>query len=158
MVKLYSDRKYVSGNIISDNDAAFIQYVNAKSVSLLGREYMRLIDGAELIDENIGTIRTPFGVTVLGNLSTGAKTVLNLLYLQDKKNPIVLDITGCGTNALNAVFALMDGYNGPVKILLEHPAVHRCDNYNFLVDDKHQFNNTLDLCTFLMEESLNRNI
>ncbi len=63
------------------------------------------IDGSKMLNKY--TISSKFNDTALNidKLSTGCKTVLNIMYNQDK----VFDICECGDNALDVVYSLPQG-------------------------------------------------
>ena len=151
MVKLYTNMKYVTGDLITDNEAFFDRFISAKNIDIEDRKYLKQIDGATIIDAELGTITTPFGASILENISTGAKTVMNLLYLQKNNKPVTLDITECGANALDAIFSLMDNYNGAVKVLLCHAETSRCGNHDYCVNDEHIVHDAIGLSIKIME-------
>ena len=78
MVRLYTSGKYFKDNeIIIDNDSFFNNNVSAKSLSENSIKVMEEVDHAKLLDQNIGKIETPYGITGIQDLSTGCKTILN---------------------------------------------------------------------------------
>ena len=78
MVKIYTSKKYFRPEeILIDNESFFDNTVTAKSFDELSLDVIMNIDKAKLIDRNIGTIETPFGITSIDNVSTGCKAVLN---------------------------------------------------------------------------------
>jgi hypothetical protein len=87
----------------------------------------------------------------LNNLSTGLKTVLNILYLKQNNQARVVDITECGDNALNAVFEIMNGYEGDIKLLLYHAATYKCNDYIYRINDEYIVNSASKLSDKLME-------
>ena len=153
MVSLYTDKIYVSGDVTTDNDSFFDRFITAKSIDTddNGCKYLKQIDGAKILDAEMGTIITPLGATVLENISTGTKTVLNLIHLQRINKPAILDVTECGANALDAVFELMDNYVGEVKVLLSHAATSKCKDHIFCINDTHIVNDAVELSIRLME-------
>ena len=151
MVNLYTNKKYISSDIITDNEAFFDRYVAARNIDANGRAYLKQIDGAEIIDDELGTITTPLGATILENISTGAKTALNLYYLQHSNTPMAIDITECGANALDVIFALMDDYDGDVKILLCHADTSKCGDRDYRIDGEHIASDAVELSIALME-------
>ena len=65
MVRLYTSGKYFKDNeIIIDNDSFFNNNVSAKSLSENSIKVMEEVDHAKLLDQNIGKIETPYGITV----------------------------------------------------------------------------------------------
>lgn len=125
-----------------DCEEFFKAKIHSKDFNEDDLEAMRIIDGAILIDKNMGTIKTDFGVTVIDNLSTGCKVVLTYLYIQrhrdDYDNKVLLDVTECGANALDVLFDLMEKYGDlDIVLLLEHSNyLFKCKKHNYLVDGK----------------------
>ena len=83
-------------------------YFNKHTADLLDEqaaEIIRKIDHSEMLSKY--TISSRFNGTVLNidKLSTGCKTVLNILYNSDK----VFDICECGDNALDVIYSLPHG-------------------------------------------------
>ena len=84
MVRLYTSGKYFKDNeIIIDNDSFFNNNVSAKSLSENSIKVMEEVDHAKLLDQNIGKIGTPYSITGIQDLSTGCKTILNCIFLQE---------------------------------------------------------------------------
>ena len=151
MVNLYTDKKYVKGDVITDNEAFFDRYITAKSIDETGRGYLEQIDGARILDDELGTVRTPLGTTILENISTGAKTVLNLLYLQKNNKAAAVDVTECGANALDAVFTLIDNNDGAVRVVLSHAETYKCKDRDYCVNGERIAHDAAGLCSVLME-------
>jgi hypothetical protein len=156
MVKLYTE--YLLGDVITDNEAFFDRFISAKSIDNVGRRYLKQIDGADIESDETGLITTPFGATILENISTGAKTVLNLLHLQKNNKVIAIDVTECGANALDAVFELMEGYDGTVKVVLGHAETSKCSSRKYCVNDKHIAYDGIGLSIVLMEAFTNEHL
>lgn len=82
---------------------------------------MKKIDGAVLLDSNLGTIQTKFGITNIKSLSSGCKTILSYLYMKrnsDSQGDKILDITECGANALEMLFQCVDYYQDSKTVFL----------------------------------------
>lgn len=105
MITIYQKKtipKYMQ--LVTLNDI----YFNKHTVDLLDEqaaEIIRRIDHSEMLSRY--TISSRFNGTVLNidKLSTGCKTVLNILYNPDK----VFDICECGDNALDVIYSLPHG-------------------------------------------------
>ena len=83
-------------------------YFNTHTAELLDGQAEHIvskIDGSRLVGKY--SIISRFGEATLNvdRLSTGCKTVLNILYNPDK----IFDIRECGDNALDAIYALPQG-------------------------------------------------
>lgn len=152
MVRLYTNKSFLDVPVIDKNNSYFMVKVGVRGITDAGIECIRKVDNAELIDRSIGTVATPFGVTSVENLSTGCQTLLNLLYVRDNHLSVGVDVTGCGTNALDIAFEIADGTDIP--LVLRHLSVSKCKNRNFIVNDKGKADNMFDLVA-LLEQSLN---
>ncbi len=125
MIKIYKKNAIPkSMELVSLNDLYFNKY----TVDLLDKKAVKIIeqiDDSEMISQY--TIKSRFDGSVLNidKLSTGCKTVLNIMYNQDK----VFDIRECGDNALDAIYALAEGnvYCDYPFISFEMKAVIACD-------------------------------
>ena len=121
MVRLYTSGKYFKDNeIIIDNDSFFNNNVSAKSLS-----------------EN--SIKV---------LSTGCKTILNCIFLQENQKvyPTVraINATECGKNALEQLFCYIDKTNMDIGIVLEHEdEIYECGNREYLINDSERITDLL---------------
>ena len=83
-------------------------YFNKYTVELLddrAKEIIARIDGSEMVSKY--NIKSKFDGVLLNidKLSSGCKTVLNVLYNNDK----IFDIRECGENALDELYTLENG-------------------------------------------------
>lgn len=106
MITIYKDKKDIPENLeyIELNDLFF----NQTTVQMLDEQaakIVNLIDGATLVGKY--KIESKFNDVILDVdcLSTGCKTVLNVLYFPDK----VFCLKECGTNALEVLYHLKRG-------------------------------------------------
>lgn len=93
--------------VIRDAESFFYKYITAYDFDELCDEVLQKIDSAVLLDRNLGTIRTKFGITDIYHLSTGCKIVLVYIYMYKNKKQFddkILEITECGGNALKVLF------------------------------------------------------
>ena len=90
--------------LISFNDIYFNKYT-AQMLDEKAKNIIEIIDNSQMVDRY--TIRSRFNDTILNTdkLSTGCKTVLNIIYNPDK----VFDICECGDNALDVIYSLAEG-------------------------------------------------
>ena len=117
------DRKYKYS--FDDCESFFRLKVHSKQFTDTDIRVMQLVDNARLLDRNTGAMTTDFGVGSIDNLSTGCKTVLTYLFIQRNRdyfeNDILIDVTECGSNALDVLFDVMEEYdNSEVTLLLLH--------------------------------------
>lgn len=110
--------------LIRDIDSFFILHVPIKGFTSLDREVIKRIDNADLLDGLKDGVKTPSGITSIYNLSTGCKTALVYLYFQRNRKrygDIVIDVTGCGANALDVLFDCASRLvNNNIYFLLRH--------------------------------------
>ena len=87
------------------NDIFFNQNTATK-LDDAAAKYIQMIDGSELLSKY--KIRSRFEDIILNTdqLSTGCKTVLNILYFPNK----VFCLKECGNNALEILYGFEDGY------------------------------------------------
>ena len=99
--------------LIKINDVYFNKYTSAK-LDQRAEEIIYRIDSSKMIDQY--TISSRFDGTRLNidKLSTGCKTVLNIMYNPDK----IFDVSECGENALEVIYSLETG-----KISCDYPMI-----------------------------------
>ena len=114
MITVYK-KKYLPKNmeLTTINDIFF----NKCTVSMLddrAREIIAKIDHTEMLSRY--AIRSRFDGAMLNidRLSTGCKTVLNIMYNPDK----AFDIRECGDNALDVIYALPEG-----NVVCDYPLI-----------------------------------
>ncbi len=82
----------------------------------IDKEIVKEIDKADVIDEY--TISGKYGVTHIRNISSGAKTLLNLHNMIKNKKECYIDITSCGDNAIEVLVKLLKKYETGADINL----------------------------------------
>ena len=112
MITIYKEKK-LPKELVQLNDV----YFNKHTVNLLddrARSIVSRVDDSELIDNY--TMKGKFDDTIMNTdkLSTGCKTVLNVMYNPDK----IFDIRECGENALDLIYALEEG-----QVYCEYPVI-----------------------------------
>lgn len=105
-------------------------YFNKYTVDLLddrAREIIARIDGSEMISKY--NIKSKFDGAVLNidKLSSGCKTVLNVLYNEDK----IFDIRECGENALDELYSLESG-----NVFCQYPLISFDMNKVYIIDKR----------------------
>ena len=125
-------------DVIRDFESFFEKYVFSSNFEELDLNVMKRIDDAILLDKKTGAIKTKFGVTDILHLSTGCKVVLSYIYIKrfNKCSVKVLDVTECGSNALEALFSCADAFEDSETIfLLRHTnQLLKCSNRAFSVN------------------------
>ena len=98
--------------LINNIDGYFNLNLDLKKLSDIALKAILEIDKSSVIDINSGTIKTPYGVTSIMNLSMGCKAVVVYIYLkQQGVSDIVLNITECGANALDVLFSYVEYFH-----------------------------------------------
>ena len=150
MVRIFTNKNLLGDVPIIPSDGAkgyFLFNVGAVGIKKDGVECIYRVDNAEFLPDSRDMLRTPFGITGVGNLSTGCHTVLNLLYVRDNKLNVGVDVTGCGANALDLAFEYADGTGIP--LVLRYLSVSQCKSRKFLVNGKHEVTDIFDLIALL---------
>jgi translation initiation factor 2 beta subunit (eIF-2beta)/eIF-5 len=98
--------------------------------------YIQTIDGAHIIDINLGTIQTHFGVTSVENLSAGTKTLIVANHLNNSEIAIRLD--NCGKNVLEVFFK--DFIQSKIECFITHlVSIDMCEkleNFNLYFNNQ----------------------
>lgn len=125
MIDIYTDVSLVS-NLQRNNDLFFNTRTCNEKMTSVDIAVMMKIDNAVLKEDN--RIETPYGLGFITNLSTGCKTIINIL----KYPNIVFSVDECGANVVENLFRI-DG----IKIFMTFPIY-----LHFRDDTIIRFNNT----------------
>ncbi len=112
MITIYKKKK-APYEIVQLNDVYFNKYT-VDQLDDRAKHIVSLIDESELIDNY--TMKSRFDSTVMNTdkLSSGCKTVLNIMYNPEK----IFDLRECGENALDAIYSLDAG-----RVYCEYPMI-----------------------------------
>lgn len=105
MIKLYTDKNLLSGKLVNDNEGWFCdKTMNLKDFPDI--EGIKKVEAFEMAKYNDKFLlwETEFGTSTHSQLSTGAKTLLNIIHNKD----VVFDLAGCGDNAIKEIFKIDD--------------------------------------------------
>lgn len=131
----YYPKDSTDNNTIIDNDLYLSEKIRADMLDDIGKAVMNDIDSAILLDSNNGCIETPFGITCIENMSTGCKTVLNYMYADESYEYI--NVNGCGENALELLFKIIDsGIYKNRKLILFNHNVGECSHRDYNIHYK----------------------
>ena len=150
MVNISTDEtKYQADELIFDNESFFNNNVSSKDFTNDSIEIIKKIDNAELLDVDMGKIKTPYGICGISDLSSGCKTILNYLYIKvfPNKYPNIKAINAieCGWNALEELFRLIDRNADTIEVLLQHEnGVYKCSDRKYCIDGKRYINTMYD--------------
>lgn len=111
MIDIYTEKRE-SEDWILQNDLYFNLHTGNEEMSQNEINLIQQIDGAKLTPDK--HIVTEYGLGTIRNLSSGCKTLLNIVKHPDK----VVCVEECGPNVLNIIFA-MDG----IKIYMSRPSL-----------------------------------
>lgn len=89
-------------DVIFHNDAFFNLHVNVQMITSEVLKYVWKIDQAKLTPT--GKITTKYGIGTLHDLSTGCKTLINILCFPEH----IFSVNECGGNVLSEIFLLND--------------------------------------------------
>lgn len=132
-VYLYTEKQ---DNMIFNNDSFFKRNVASYDFKEKDLEAIRVIDHAKLLGKY--NIESEYGVGTIDHLSTGCKTILNILHNRNR----VVNISGCGENALNFIFGIPDArlYAGfPMRVKMSSDTVIVI-NDKCVVNDEREYN------------------
>lgn len=106
-------------DIVNNNDTYFLANTQLMEGGLIG-EILGTVDEAEYVSSEAFISRVKgFGALNKSNLSTGTKTLLNIIQHPQK----VFNVIECGDNALNFLSKLHEG-----NVLWEHPIIYFPDD------------------------------
>ena len=116
------------------NDAFFNRNVANYNFGEEDLEAIRVIDHARLL----GNFKreSEYGIGTIDDLSTGCKTILNVLHNKDR----VVNISECGENAFDFIFGVPDArlYAGfPMRVKI-------CPGVTVIINDKYTINSELE--------------
>lgn len=111
MIDIYTE-KTDSKDWILQNDLYFNLNTGNEEMSQHEVDLIRQIDGAKLTPDK--HIETKYGLGTIRNLSSGCKTLLNIVKHSDK----VVNVEECGPNVLKIIFT-MDN----IKIYMSRPTL-----------------------------------
>ena len=103
MLKVYI--KVNKENVININDVYFNKYTFRKLDYKTAKSIIKEIDGVELTQDFKIISKFTNSALDLTKLSTGCKTVLNVLYNPNK----VFNMSECGMNAVSFIYNLSEG-------------------------------------------------
>ena len=113
MIDIYTEKK-ASKEWIIQNDLYFNLHTGNEYMSENEINLIQQVDEAKLTSDK--RIETKYGLGTIRNLSSGCKTLLNIVKHPDK----VVSVEECGPNVLNIIFK-MDN----IKIYMSRPTL--CD-------------------------------
>lgn len=99
MINIYTIKKE-SEDWIFQNDWYFNLYTSNEEFTEKEKRIIQQIDNAKLTDDN--HIQTKYGLGTIRNLSSGCKTILNVLKYPEK----VVNADECGKNVLDMLFEI----------------------------------------------------
>lgn len=117
MINIYTDISINNRKKFLSNQTKYLNFMTLKDgLDNIDKEILYNIDKAVCISDD--KIEGIFGVTDIGNISNGAKTVINLRHMLKKSNECYIDITSCGDNALDVLADVLNQYGEDKSINL----------------------------------------
>lgn len=149
MIRLYTSKKFFEKEGITHIDAFFDNTVVRTDLKEQEEKFINKFEQAEFIDETEELLKGRFGMYPMNKISSGVKTllVLSLISRGVIGKPSYLNVTECGNNILDYVFQLADKIDLP--LILNHTELYGVKNYNFIVNDKHNVNDIVELVDIL---------
>jgi len=121
VLRIYTDMKYIPTgySVVLYNDSYFDSCTKEKRLTFRNESLgaIKIIDKADLVDARNGTILTPFGLTDLNHLSTGCKTLVNILETSANES-LIFSLNECGANVLSAIVGLLNNSPEEFKVYL----------------------------------------
>lgn len=143
-------RMYVRGdksNVVDVNDVYFNKFTFNKLDYSTASRIIKEIDGVELTQDFKIISKFTDGLLDLSKLSTGCKTVLNILYNQDR----IFNITECGRNALILIYKLSVGNVYVMDLVTPVRSNIKCDIEVVYNDSTCKFSSISDLRNWYSE-------
>ncbi len=137
-VKLYTKPRYLSeiSPCIFSNDEEFHVTKYAKGFLERHRDTIYSVDKAIVVNYDRLKIETPYGIASIDDLSTGCKTLLNILYLMDSgiKGEALVNVDEAGNNVLRRILDLVAGSN--ISLYITHDTDCIDNRYSFILNGK----------------------
>jgi len=151
MLRLYTNYdKFDEQKVLRFNDAFFDEKVRDGPFDKTATDYMAYYDEAFIIDYDTDPIKvkTKFGrSTDITNLSTGLKTLLNILYMKQHSNGYeAVEVTECGSNILMDIFR--EARDAKIPLVLKHLSFPQFKDFAVRVDDKKLVTNKSELSVY----------
>ncbi len=148
MIDLYNSSKYFSGiEIIVNMESFFKNNISASQLSQDSLDVMKQIDNAILLDKGLGTIQTPFGICNINDLSTGCKTVISAIFINEHKDKFIslraIDATEAGPNAIELLFEYIERTNMNISVVVEHDDIFTCKDRLYRINGEYTVNSLL---------------
>lgn len=153
MIKLYTSEKYFEAGkeLIYLNDNLFDGTMYERTFTSEDIEVMLRIDRAEVIDMKLREIRTPYGLTNFSNLSTGCKTLINIMHAKPEEN-FVISLNGCSYEILDIIFNYMEEHQSTQALYITTAEISKCIDREFIVDNQRQFSTSMAVAGYIMNE------
>ena len=135
-VNIFIGAKYEQYCTVMDNDSYFNEMAQDVDFLKSQSEYLMLIDGATIVNDNPTRIDTVFGVADIAALSTGLKTLLNILYIKEHNANqfAMVNIDECGDNMLPYIFQEVKDTN--IALFLNHAIFELPAEYQIYANNK----------------------
>lgn len=97
-VYLYTKKEYRKKCLIDSNDSWFNRTLQDTKFLISCQNLIYTIDKAKIINFKLRKIETPLGICSIDDLSTGLKTILNILFLLKQKSTdiVLVNVNECG--------------------------------------------------------------
>ena len=138
VVRLYTRPQYlksISPCIIS-NDEAFLKTKYANGFLERHRDTIYAIDRAIIVNYSRLKIETPYGIASVDDLSTGCKTILNILRLMEGgvNEEALVNVDEAGNNVLKRILDLVAGSR--ISLYITHDTNCINNDHKFILNGK----------------------
>lgn len=135
MIRVYtSEDKVKNGKKVIDlNDNYFDVYF--KEFTDKDLEVLKEVENAKYIEGNL--IKSPYGYCSIYDMSTGTKTIINVINNPD----IIFDVTECGKNALTYLFEEINDTD--IEVILRHSSFVLPEGKEILVNNGRVIDRTI---------------
>ena len=129
VIHIYTKKTSLTSQLIEDNEALFQYRILDEGFSFteLELQAMREVDGITSI--NGSHIETKFGACNLSQISTGLKTILNIIYILQNNLRCSVSLNETGPKALQFIFKNID--TSKIQLYLTHDETGNLDRYIF---------------------------
>ena len=133
MIILYTDKsKIPDGYKLIENNDAYFDASTSYEITEEDIEIMNKVDKVKSYDFKTRNMETEFGATDITHLSTGCKTILNLIHLKPDKKQII-SLNECGATVLNIIFSILSDKEVFIDIIAE--LMHTDDSFTFNINN-----------------------
>lgn len=151
MINLYTSEKYFDPGkeLIYLNDNLFDGTLYERKFTSEDIEAMLNIDKAEVIDLKLREIRTPYGLTDFSRISTGCKTLINIMHTKTEDN-FVISLNGCSYEILDIIFDYIEDHESKQALYITTTEISKCIDRDFMLNNQKQLSTSMEVAGYIM--------